>query len=341
MWPGDVRLEEERMSDRSGTRARTVFQEAVAFGSVYVAVAFISLRVKLFLTPAWFDGTLESNHSRLLAFSYANNEQSRLLQFAIPEAFHRLFGLSIIDAYILQRWLFVSLVFLCFHHYLRKWFDARVAFAGVLFFAAIMPLTYFNDLQESTPLLLSTFLLALWAIREQRLGWYVLVLTLGAFNNETMLILPLVFVLYTLESSKLSHLGRLATTTAVTSLPAFLVVGAIRYITRDSPRLAPFWQWPDNLTYLSLQIRESPLNYWRSAYVYIFFIFGMFWLYAILAHRGKPRFLRRAAWMIPVFILAHFVGGMISEVRLMLPLGFVVIPLALFYLFPEPRAEEP
>ena len=53
-----------------------------------------------------------------------------------------------------------------------------------------MPLTYFNHLQESAPLLALTFLLALWAIRERRTLVYTSVLFVGAFNNETMLFLP-------------------------------------------------------------------------------------------------------------------------------------------------------
>src|SRR6266850_7022609 len=133
--------------------------ELLKFGSAYFFVALIELQAKLSVTRAWFDGTLVDIHGRLLAFQWMNNEQSRLLQFYIPEAFRRLLGLSVIHAYILQRWLFVFLAFLCFHAYLRKWFDARLAFAGVMTLAAIMPLSYFNDLQESSALLLLTFLL--------------------------------------------------------------------------------------------------------------------------------------------------------------------------------------
>ncbi|MFH1633951.1 MAG: hypothetical protein ABIG63_08045 [Chloroflexota bacterium] len=189
---------------------RPFANELLKFGSIYFFLAFINLRVKLRLTPAWFDGHLESNHNLLLAFQYTNNEQSRLLQFYIPEVFRQIFGLAIPNAYILQRWLFVFLTFLCFHFFLRKWFDTQITFGGVLFLAGIMPLSYYNHLQESASLLLLTFLLALWAIREKQTLLYMAVLAIGALNNETILILPMVFFCFNFDSFEFKHLLRLS-----------------------------------------------------------------------------------------------------------------------------------
>jgi hypothetical protein len=310
-------------------------EELLKFGSVYFFMALINLRLKLSMARAWFDGGLLDNHQHLLAFQYVNNEQSRLLQFYIPETFHRLLGLSVVHSYILQRFLFVLAAFICFHFYLRKWFDTKLAFAGVTFLAAIMPLAYFNELQESAPLLLLTFLLALWAIREHRTVWYIIIMTVGAANNETMLILPVVYFFYNFKGFELKRLIRLSLITLVSSLPAYLLVGTIRYINWDRPRLAPAWQWPNNIRGMWQQFYTPPIDYWAASYFYIFFIFGVFWLYAFLEYAKKPLFLRRTALMIPLFILAHLLTSIISEVRLMLPLSFVIIPMALFYLFPE------
>lgn len=313
------------------------FGELLKFGSVYFFVALIELQAKLSATPAWFNGTLDGNHRLLLAFQYTNNEQSRLLQFYIPEAFVRLLGLSVINAYILQRWLFVFLVLLCFHAYLRKWFDVRLAFAGVMSLAALMPLSYFNDLQESSPLLLLTFLLGLWAIREHRTGWYMLILAVGAVNNETMLFVPSAYFFYGFNGMKWRRLGRLTLATLATSLPAFLLVGAIRYLNRDRPHLGPVWQLPNNIEGLLGQLKSSPLDYWGASYFYTFFIFGALWVFAFLKYARKPLFLRRAALMIPLFVLGHFLTGRIHEVRQMVPLSFLILPMAFFYLF---RAQE-
>lgn len=316
------------------------FGELLKFGCVYFFLALIELAAKLTVTRAWFDGTLIENHKLLLAFQYTNNEQSRLLQFFIPEAFVHLLGVSVIHAYIIQRWLFVFVALVCFHAYLRRWFDVRLAFAGVMTLAAIMPLSFFNDLQESSPLLLVTFLLGLWVIREHRPGWYVLILIIGSINNETMLFLPLVFLLYNYTGVELRRLGRLILVTLGTSLPAFLIVATIRYVNRDRPHLGGAWHLPDNVAGVLGGLKSLPLDYWQASYLYLFFIFGALWVFAILSYSRKPLFLRRAVLMLPAFMIGHFLTGRINEVRQMLPLSFVIIPMAFFYLFPAMETDK-
>ncbi len=307
--------------------------EVLTFGSIYFFVTLINLRIKILLTPRWFNGRLAANHEELLAFQYANNEQSRILQFYIPETLKKLLDISIENAYLIQRGVFIFLVLLCFHFYMRKWFDAGLAFGGVLFFIVVMPLSYMNDLQESTPLLLLSFLLALWAIRERNIVGYPLAMAVGALNNETMLILPLVFFLYNIKSFSLKDLLPLTWATFWTSLPAYTIVAIIRYITRDNPRLAVWWQFPENISLMKADLLSSPLGWWDARFLFVFFIFGTIWLFAFLKYSKLPLFLQRAGFLIPVFVIVHLFGGVIGEVRLMLPLGFLVVPMSFFYLF--------
>jgi len=315
-------------------------REVFLFAPIYFFLSLINLRVKLSLTPFWFQGLLSSNHRNLLIYNYANNEQSRLLQFYVPEALRHLLRLSIEHAYLLQRWLFVFLAFMLFHKYLRKWFDAQTSFAGVVFLAAIMPLSYFNHLQESAPLLMVTFLLGLWAIRENKIGFLLLVFFVGGLNNETMLALPLVYFFYHFKSWKFMELARLSGRTILVSLPLLLTVGPIRYFNRYRPHGANIWQLPYNLQGIARDfsgIASWPnfLNIHGNAYLYIFIIFNVFWVYAFIKYKDLPLFLRRAALMIPFFIIAHMLTGIIMEVRQMIPLSFIIIPMALFFLFKQ------
>ena len=310
-------------------------REAFTFGLIYFFLSFINLRSKLVVTVSWYDGMLKQMHNALLAFQYTNNEQSRLFQFYIPELIRQIFHISIPYAYIVQRWLFVFLAFLLFHFYLKKWFDTKGAFAGVVLMAAIMPLVYFDHLQESAPLLLVTFLLALWMIREHRTPWYIFVLFLGAINNETMLFLPAAYWFYSFERFQVRHLAWLSIKTILTALPAFLMVGFIRLVNIDRPHLGGAWHLPDNIDGILNQITSSPLDYWRMDYLFIFFVFNVLWIYAFLKFKDKPLFLRRVSLLVPIFIGLHMLTGIIAEVRQMVPLGFIIIPMALFYLFPN------
>jgi hypothetical protein len=315
-------------------------REIAVFGSIYFFLSLINLRDKILLTPSWFEGTLRRNHLLLLQFNYTNNEQSRLLQFLVPEFFRWLFSLNIRDAYILQRWLFILLAFVCFHLYLRKWFSTAVSFAGVVFLAAIMSLTFQDDLQESGPLLLLTFVVGLWAIREKNTLAIILVTFFGVLNNETTLVLPLVYIFYNWKSWRIRDLAILVRDTVLIGLPAVVAFGIVRYINRDRPHLGGAWHWPDNIEGILNPANLDFLHLYAATYWYLFIIFGAFWVLALIAFRRQPLFLRRACLMVPFFIGAHFITGVISEVRQMLPLGPIIIPMGLYYLFPpESRAE--
>ncbi len=322
-------------------RRKQSIRELVIFAPVYFFLSVISLRDKLLLTPDWFDGTLRQNHLLLLQFQYTNNEQSRVLQFVIPEFLRWLFALNIRDAYILQRWLFTLVALVCLHFYLGKWFRTPVRFAGVLFVAAILPLAYQNELQESFALLQVTFLAGLWAIRDNNAPAFVLALLIGALNNETTLALPIVYLFYNLKTLRPTDLARTALNTLLVSLPAALAVGILRFVTRDRPHLGGAWHWPDNIAGLFSPDYTSLLQLYRFSYWYIFIIFGAFWLYAFLRFRDQPLFLKRASLMIPFFVGAHMITGIISEVRQMLPLTGIVVPMALYTLFPSERVVEP
>lgn len=311
--------------------------ELLSFSAVYFFLAFINLRAKLFLTPAWHGGQLLQNHQKLLNFTYTNNEQSRLLQFYFPEFVHRVFGIDVMHSYILQRWLFVFLAFVVFHFFLRRWFDRGASLAGVALLAAIMPLSYFNHLQESAPLLMLSFASILWAIRDGKDLIFSLLLLLGAANNETVLFLPAVYFLFRYSSFNFKKLSVLSARTLALALPAFALTGMIRWMTRGNGHLGKAFTLQDNLAGLYAGFFLSPLDYFRNFYWYLFFIYGILWIYAFVAWRQKPIFLRRAVLAVPLFIVPHAITGVLFEVRQMIPIGFIVIPAALFYLL-KPQA---
>lgn len=316
-------------------------KELLIYSPVYFFLTLINLRTKIFFTPDWFNGILRQEHLALLQFNYANNEQSRILQYLIPELLRHIFTPSIVDAYIIQRWTFTFLGLICFHFYLRKWFGVAASFAGVLFLAAILPLSYQEDLQESSSLLFLTFTAGLWAIRDRKTIALLLVYLVGGLNNETMLSLPLVYFFYNYKSRRIGDLIVLCRDTLLTSLPLLLTVGPMRYITRDHPHLGgTIWQLPENLNGILFDLTNTNvIRLFGATYFYVFFLFGMFWIYAFIRYKQQPLFLRRASLMIPFFIAAHLITGIISEVRQMVPLSGVIIPMALYTLFPSERVD--
>jgi hypothetical protein len=298
---------------------------------VYAWLSFINYAIKLRLTYSW-STLLESNHAALLNFKYTNNEQSRLLQFYIPEAIHQVFGATIEHSYAVARLLFVFMTFVFFHRYLRNWFSAAAAFAGVVLLAAIMPFSHVDDLQESSPLLGLLFLLGLWAIRDNHIPLMVFSFLAGGLTNETMMILPSVYFFYHLKFGTWRGFVAPAARACLAGLPLIVTLGPIRYYNRHCPHLGGGFHWPDNLRGIMGELSVNPLDMAFTSYLWFIIFFGIAWYYMLLGYWESPLFLRRASWMIPFFILAHLITGKINEPRQMIPLAFIVIPMAMVYI---------
>lgn len=291
---------------------------------ICVFLAWITYHLKVATTPAWTDGTLELVHERLLASEYFNNEQSRLLQFGIPEAIHRTLGTDLRRSYALQRLIFTALALFLFFRYTRRWLDDAAAYAVTVLFALSIAFTARNDLQESAPLLACTFIGAVWAMREGR--WWICagITWLGAFNNETMLFIPVLIVLTGVHDRSLPHLAKVLGRATLVAAPAYLTVAAIRYATREHPYLGGGWHPMENLMAL-----DSVLLF-----------LGPFWILAFWRFKELPVFLQRSLLATPLFLLPNMLIGQIAETRLLLPLCFFVLPAALWTLLPTARRDQ-
>lgn len=312
-------------------------REAVIYIPVYFFISFTELILKLRHTASWQNGTLLDNHHLLMAFQYYNNEQSRILQFLIPEALHKIFDFSIITSYAITRLVFVFLAFLVFHNFLRKWFSPIASFAGVMILSSAMTVGFLiQDLQESAPLLMLLFILGLWAIREEKDGLFCLFMFLGGgLTNETMLVLPLGYFLYRVRSWKFTHVLRVGLRSVLLAAPAFAAQGVLRYITRFQPHLGGAFHWPDNIQGIWSELIFPYQAIFNGSYIYLFLVFSVFWLLAIVGLFRSPLFFRRVFWVTPFFLAGNLITGIIKEARQMVPLGFIIIPLALFILARE------
>lgn len=276
-------------------------------------LSYISLHLKLEVTPAWNNGILEHNHELLMNFEYTNNEQSRLLQFYIPEFFIRTFEISVIKAYMLQRLIFVWAMLFAFYLFLEKWFTIWGASICVIFVWILQNSTFANDLQESSALLALTFLGGIWAIRDNKPIAFMIILTIGGINNETILFLPATYFFYNFSTKDILSNWKIAVKTIALSIPAFTAVGIIRYINRNQPHLGGAWHWEENIDNIN------------KLYDFLHF----YWFLPLLAIFLLPKFLQRSYLSLPLFILPHLITGIIEETRQMVPLTFIIVPSCL------------
>jgi hypothetical protein len=212
-----------------------------------------------------------------------------------------------------------------------------------------MPLTYTGDVQESAPLLMLLFVLGLWALQEYKTLWFELVLIVGSITNETLLILIAVYFFYhfhwihpkKIDSLSAREFFTLVGRTFVIALLPITITVLIRYITRDRPHLGgDIILWSENWQMVWSAITHFHIfDLYKSDYLFFILLFSIFWLYALLGYRTSGLFLQRAFWMVPLFLLAHFITGKIYESRQMIPLGYILIPMGLGFVLSKEFVE--
>lgn len=206
--------------------------------------------------------------------------------------------------------------------YLRVWFTAEQALIGVLLIACTLRITIRqHDYAPSSYLEPSFFALGLLAILHGRRGWFALLVAIATLNRETAIFLIALFAVtqpLTKDTMK-SVAGYFA-------IWLVIFVG-LRFLGGDAER---YWT-------IDLVFRTNVSQLWLAAFN-ITLLLGAFWVFALFGLSRAPAFVRRSALVIPAYLAAVAIWGIWWEVRLLMPLFPLVLPLALSYLF-EPRRD--
>jgi hypothetical protein len=243
-------------------------------------------------------------------------------------------GVSLLTAWYATRlaWFYVALC--CFHLYLRTWFSAEHAFAGVALTAATLPLTFTNSWPhpDSIPEL-TLFTLAAAAIARRRDLWFALALAAAAFNRETSVFLVLLYAV----ARPLTR--RHAAATGLFALEWASIYAGLRVV--RGLRHYAYWQVARNWADLGL-LPAAYDPYYRAYAYFVIALFGPM-LYLALRHLSRPdvpAFPRRALLVVPVFVAVAFMFSNLIETRIFTPLYTLIVPGAMFSLFDADRPQE-
>ena len=262
---------------------------------------------------------------------------AHLLMLLIPagatmaEYIHKLYAVprevaGIVAAYVALRTMTTALIFISFDRYLRTWFAPPAAAAGSLCLAAILPFTYLHVVQESDPINLLVFILAFWALAEKKDRLLIPLVLLGALNRETVALIPALYLAARLGRRPLAEVlwkaAAIGAAWAAVYLPlVYLVYGRRAY-------------------YCDVLMLSSNLSSWVPT-AQVLLLFGAMWVLAVVGASRGPLLLRRALWLLPPYLMLHYVVALVIEVRLFLPYAPVIIPLSWWVLFPEARLQRP
>lgn len=215
-------------------------------------------------------------------------------------------------------------ILLALYGFLRQWFAREHALIGALFTGAMMvvPLRdhYFQPWSLLETLL---FILALTAMHRGRFGWVCVCAALSALNSEKGVFIPLAFAL---TAAPVAALRRGAWGPAGRALLLGGLWAAAFFGLRGWLGAAPPVE------------TVASLREWNADVVKILVMLGaflgLFWYNVGVGLRRAPAFVRRAAWVIPLYLLVLAPFSVWYEVRLLMPLYPLLIAGGLAAVFP-------
>jgi hypothetical protein len=206
--------------------------------------------------------------------------------------------------------------------YVRLYFSRTESLVGILFAAATMPVALRDHFfQPWSPLETVFFSLGLLLNHQRRYGLLGVIVVLAALNRETALFL-IIALWFTRPGSQ-----RSLRTWAVSSvylllwLAIFFGLRWVRGATRDAITVADLWA------------ANTASNSIVRALVNTALFGGAFWAFAILGLRYAPPYVRKSAYVVPFYVASVMLFGVWFEVRLLMPLYPILIPLGLSYLY--------
>ena len=281
-------------------------------------------------------------HERILRGDAPEPYRFRVLAPAAAETLRRVFSAAVEEewafllAYAAFDFAAIALFLWLLYRYLAAWFTAEQALIGALFAAATMPVALRDHFFQPWSLLeAALFTAGLLCIHRRRRVLLAAVVAIASFNRETGIFIPIAYLLAEArpvggaEPERGRVLARRLYGAALLALWAAVFFGLRAAIGRGASAgtVAGILAYNVSGPVLARALLRGAL------------IFGAFWIFAALGIRRAPRFVRRTAFVAPLYLAAIGLWGGWHEARLLLPLYAVIVPCALSRLY-SPRLEQ-
>jgi len=271
----------------------------------------------------------EGIHSTLLAGQAKAPSQYRMLIPVLGDGLQRL-GISFHASIVALRFGFTLLCAALLHVFLRRWYRDEVCLVGVLVLFAMLPLTHIiYQVAFTDPANLAFTIGALILISRRQDFWLAPLIGLSMLNRETMLLIPLVWLLYRWD--ELPLLRTIAQFGAYCAI-AFAVYFSLRLHYGPIAHAGAEFFSERGLTPLMHNLTIWP------GYGFAAVMFGVPLVLALRTFSSQPKFMQRGLLFCPFFATFHLFVAIFLEPRLMLPIFPLVLAPALAS-FVVPRSE--
>ncbi len=227
---------------------------------------------------------------------------------------------------------FAAIFFLLFMLllWLKTWFTQEQALIGTLFTAGTMPMVLQNHYFQPWSLLeAGLFSAALLLIYQKRHFLLAILVALASMNRETAIFIPLAFLTTINFKAFLKHKNidwrSILFFCGLILIWASVFLG-VRYLRGDAPHVETI------RSLISINTAKGSLS---KTFVNIILFLGGMWVFAFRGFKYSPRIIQSFAMIIPIYLFTIIIWGVWYEVRLLMPLYPILLPMGLSFLYPN------
>lgn len=275
-------------------------------------------------------------HNQIIAGTAPSPYRYRILVPFIGQAFIRPFSAVVSTNAAFLLWyafydlLAVLLLLSSLFLWLREWFSKEQALIGVLFVAGTMPIALQDHYFQPWSLLESgLFTISLLAMQRRQYWLVAFLVAIASLNRETGVFIPLAFLLERIDivgvvKARPRISGRSILLSGIFFLVWALIFFGLRLFLGSTLHVETIeGLFEHNIT------QDSVLHTFQNGVLFL----GGFWVFVVLGFSYAPGIIRRVSVMVPFYIIVIILGGVWYEVRLLMPLYPVFIPLGLAFLY--------
>jgi hypothetical protein len=319
-----------------------------AKSKIDVIVLLLLISVSAVTTYGYFNRIHRPNrsprietHSQIIAGTAPSPYRYRILVPLAVEplitvlSFFLCYKKAFLLSYVIYALLAIFFLLTTLFRWFHIWFSREQALIGALFVAATIPIALQDHgFQPWSLLEVALFSAALSAIHAKRHGLVMLLLALACLNRETAIFIPVACLLVRVDIKGLLLSKSLSNWRPI-FLPLLLfcewviIFLFLRYFLGNAPHIE---------TIQTLLKKNLTMNSLFYTVLNGSLFLGVFWVFTIIGFRYAPTFIKRLAVIIPLYLIVVLIWGVWYEVRLLMPLYPILVPLGLSFIYRQKNA---
>lgn len=240
--------------------------------------------------------------------------QQRVLSFLIPEILHQGIGLSILHAYLLERFVFLSLAGAAMFMLAVRFISTERSLTAIIIFFLFYNLSSLPHIQPSEEINIFIFALSYILIDSRRFGLLLATAAVGAAVKTTIIFIVPIYFIFSILTRR-TWTRTILETSILASVIGAIAVGIALYYSGPRDYLGGFWQYAYNTKQIAKLIPQS------FPFIFISLI-PMTCIF--ISWKKQPIIIQATALACPLFVIGHYLISRVEEFRTFMPLALTL-----------------